>query len=88
VLSGIVATLLAQLGDPFVAAAAGAWVHGRAGEIAAGIEAPGLEQHGRRSVRGTNLGDVIDALPTVWCLDDPLPVAPVRAALPAVGAVR
>ncbi len=78
VLSGIVATLLAQLGDPFTAAAAGAWVHGRAGELAAA--------HG--TVRGTDLGDVIDALRRVWRFDEAAPIAPILAELPAVGSAR
>ncbi|MBM3900222.1 MAG: NAD(P)H-hydrate dehydratase [Gemmatimonadetes bacterium] len=88
VLSGIVATLLAQLGDPFVAAAAGAWVHGRAGELAAGIDVPGRDRRAMRSVRGTNLTDVIDALPKVWRLDDAAPLAPILAQLPKVGGER
>jgi NAD(P)H-hydrate epimerase len=77
VLSGIVATLLAQLGDPFTAAAAGAWVHGRAGEIAASV-----------SVRGTTLGDVIDALRSAWRLEDPAPNVPILTELLAVGRGR
>ena len=88
VLSGIVTTLLAQLGDPFAAAAAGAWVHGRAGELAAGIDHPVLEQSARCSVRGATLGDVIDALPMAWRLDDPAPRAPILAVLPKVGGER
>ena len=88
VLSGIVATLLAQLGDPFVAAAAGAWVHGRAGELAAGIDVPGRDRRAMRSVRGTNLTDVIDALPKVWRLDDAAPLAPILSQLPKVGGER
>jgi len=77
-LSGIVATLLAQLGDPFAAAAAGAWVHGRAGEMAGA----------QGSVRGADLGDVVDALREVWRLDDPAPSAPILTELPAVGRDR
>jgi len=88
VLSGIVATLLAQLGDPVVAAAAGAWVHGRAGELAAGIDLPTTDHRGPRSVRGANLGDVIDGLSLVWRLDDLPCRAPVRAELPRVGGYR
>ena len=88
VLSGIVATLLAQLGDPFLAAAAGAWVHGRAGELAAGIDLPTTDHRGPRSVRGANLGDVIDGLSLVWRLDDLPCRAPVRAELPRVGGYR
>ena len=78
VLAGIVATLLAQTLDPFVAAGAAAWVHGRAGERAAAA----------RTVRGTTLDDVLAALAEVWRLDEARPVAPVLAALPAVGRTR
>jgi NAD(P)H-hydrate epimerase len=63
VLSGIVTTLLAQTGDAASAAAIGAFVHGRAAEIAAE----------GRPVRGVTLGDVVDALGESWRLsDDPL----------------
>ena len=75
VLAGIVATLLGQTGDGFAAATSGAWIHGRAGEIAA--------QQG--SVRGTSLEDVVVALRHAWSLDDAAPAAPVLATLPAVG---
>jgi NAD(P)H-hydrate epimerase len=78
VLAGIVTTLLAQMGDPFAAATAAAWIHGRAGEHAASLG----------SVRGTSLEDVVTSLRHVWGLDDaPLPGA-VLAALPAVGQQR
>jgi hydroxyethylthiazole kinase-like uncharacterized protein yjeF len=50
VLSGIVAALLARGTPPFQAAAAGAWIHGRAAAVAG--TAPGLVA-----------GDLIDALP-------------------------
>jgi NAD(P)H-hydrate epimerase len=53
VLCGVIATLLAQSVDPFAAACAGAYLHGRAGELAG-------EKIGRRSVLAR---DVIDALP-------------------------
>jgi ADP-dependent NAD(P)H-hydrate dehydratase / NAD(P)H-hydrate epimerase len=78
VLGGIVATLLAQTGDPFGAALCGAWIHGRAGEQAVA----------QGSVRGSSLEDVVIALREVWRLDDALPVAPVIGALPAVGRAR
>lgn len=78
VLGGIVATLLAQTGDPFEAAACGAWIHGRAGEHAAA----------QGSVRGSSLEDIVVALRDVWRLDDSLPVAPVIGVLPAVGRAR
>jgi hydroxyethylthiazole kinase-like uncharacterized protein yjeF len=59
VLTGIVAALLARGAAPFDAAAAAAFVHGRAAEIAG--TAPGLVA-----------GDVIDALPpTLRVLTDP-----------------
>lgn len=78
VLGGIVATLLAQTGDPFAAAASAAWVHGRAGEMAAA----------QGSVRGSALEDVVMALRAVWRLDDPAPQPPVLAMLPAAGGAR
>lgn len=94
VLGGIVATLLAQGSNARSSAAAAAWVHGRAAEIA-----------GANRVRGVNLYDVIDALRDAWPHDpragvatrsaEPAPsttdstVAPLRASilaeLPAVG---
>ncbi|HEX8582403.1 MAG TPA: NAD(P)H-hydrate dehydratase, partial [Acidimicrobiales bacterium] len=55
VLTGIVAALLAQGVPPARAAAAGAWLHGRAGAL------------GFR--RGLVAGDLADLLPVV--LDDP-----------------
>jgi NAD(P)H-hydrate epimerase len=78
VLGGIVATLLAQTLDPFAAATSGAWVHGRAGEIAA---------HGG-SVRGSSLEDVVMALRQAWALDGPRMESPVLGMLPAVGHQR
>lgn len=78
VLAGIVATLLAQTGDAFAAARAAAWVHGRAGEIAAT----------QGSVRGTALEDVVMALRGAWRLDTALHHPAVLATLPAVGSAR
>ena len=78
VLAGIIATLLAQTGDPFAASCAAVWVHGRAGEIAAE----------RGSVRGSSLEDVVEALRFAWCLDEPTRHASVLTALPAVGSAR
>ena len=78
VLGGIVATLLAQTGDPYASALAGAWVHGRAGELAAAAG----------SVRGSSLEDVVVCLREAWRLDDPAPMAPVLTQLPAAGRAR
>lgn len=55
VLGGIVATLLAQGDNARTSAAAAAWVHGHAAEIA-----------GAGRVRGVNLSDVIDAIRHAW----------------------
>ena len=75
-LSGIVGTLLAQVGDPHVAAACAAWAHGRSAELARGS---------RRSVRGITLEDVARSLGDVWeHWPDPLD-AEVLASLPAAG---
>lgn len=75
-LSGIVGTLLAQLGDAHVAAACAAWVHGRAAEIARGA---------RRSLRGITLDEVTHAIGDVWeHWPDPLD-SEVLATLPAAG---
>jgi NAD(P)H-hydrate epimerase len=62
-LSGIVATLLAQGCAPHVAAAAGAWLHGRAAELCG-------------QVRGTTLDDVLDHVPAAWQAVDPTHVMP------------
>ncbi len=56
VLSGIIATLLAQGVPPLDAAAAGAWMHGRAAELATGDRTP----------RGTTIDDVVERLRDVW----------------------
>ena len=62
VLGGIVATLLAQTGDPLASASSAAWVHGRAAEIA-----------GAGAVRGVVLDDVVDALRYAWVPPAQLP---------------
>ncbi|MFN2564769.1 MAG: NAD(P)H-hydrate dehydratase [Gemmatimonadaceae bacterium] len=80
VLTGIAATLVAQIGDPLVAAAAAAWAHGRAAELA-----QGTPDAARRTPRGVTLDDVLCALPGVWQLDPPPPRYPVLLELPAVG---
>jgi len=77
VLGGIVATLLAQGSDARSSAAAAAWVHGRAAEIA-----------GAGYVRGVNLDDVIEALREAWRLEERVHAAPILAELPAVGESR
>lgn len=74
VLSGIITTLLAQTGDPFLSATAGAWVHGRAAELAAA----------RHGVRGTTLDHVFDQLSAVWHEPQSAPEPPVLARLPLV----
>lgn len=56
VLSGVILSLLAQGMEPLRAAAAGVWVHGRAGDIAAG----------RFGYRGMTPTDMIRCLPDVW----------------------
>ena len=55
-LTGMVATLLAQTGDAMTAAACAAYVHGRAAWLA---------QRGR-SIRGLSLDDVMSELPRAW----------------------
>lgn len=79
VLSGIVGTLLAQTNDPFVAAAIGAWIHGRASERVPMVGA---------SVRGLSLDDVVSELRNVWTFDDRPTRYPVLAELPELGAGR
>jgi hydroxyethylthiazole kinase-like uncharacterized protein yjeF len=59
VLSGVVGALAAQGVPAFRAAAAGAWLHGRASDVARGTDLPPL------SPIGLVAGDLIDALPTV-----------------------
>jgi hydroxyethylthiazole kinase-like uncharacterized protein yjeF len=73
VLGGIIATLLAQSRDPLMSAAAGAWVHGRAAELAGG----GV-------VRGVTLDDVVLAIREAWRAPAPLR-APILAEFPRAG---
>jgi NAD(P)H-hydrate epimerase len=75
VLGGIVVTLLAQSEEPFASAAAAAWAHGRAGEVA----------NAGRPVRGVALDDVRGALAQAWRLDAPAPPPPVLLGLPRAG---
>jgi hydroxyethylthiazole kinase-like uncharacterized protein yjeF len=78
VLSGICGTMLAQTGDPFVAAAIAAWVHGRAAER--------VPSTGGGDVRGIALEDVVKELRDSWTFDDRPTRYPVIAELPSVGA--
>ena len=73
VLGGIVATLLAQTNDAVASAASGAWVHGRAAELA-----------GPGGVRGVTLDDVVASLRLAWRMPE-RPHPPVLITLPAVG---
>lgn len=103
VLSGIAGTLLAQTGDASVAGAVGAWIHGRAAELAPGhVRLSELRAaHGVPSptllaglpptrVRGLTLEDVLDAIPLGWPSVGRahLPRYPVLHRLPAVGERR
>jgi NAD(P)H-hydrate epimerase len=74
-LSGMVGTLLAQIGDPLAAAACAAWVHGRAAW---------LVQRGKRSLRGYALTDVMAELPRAWSVRHAPTRAPILIELPDV----
>jgi NAD(P)H-hydrate epimerase len=74
VLAGIAGTLVTQRGEAFESAAVAAWIHGRAGEIAAR----------RSSVRGTALEDVLHALSRAWRIDRRPERDPVLATLPRI----
>ncbi|MGQ0649753.1 MAG: NAD(P)H-hydrate dehydratase [Gemmatimonadaceae bacterium] len=74
-LAGIVVTLLAQMERAHDAAAAAAFVHGRAAEIA----------NAGRPVRGVTLDDVVNALGVAWRLDPDVLESHELAWLPAVG---
>jgi NAD(P)H-hydrate epimerase len=78
VLSGIAGTMLAQIGDPFIAGAIGAWVHGRAAER--------VPATATGDVRGIALEDVVNELRDAWTFDDRPMRYPVIAELPSVGA--
>jgi ADP-dependent NAD(P)H-hydrate dehydratase / NAD(P)H-hydrate epimerase len=74
VLSGIAGTLLAQIGDPFHAGAAAAWIHGRAAErTSAGAD---------DAVRGLSLDDVVRELRSSWTFDTRPTRYPLLAELP------
>ena len=79
VLSGIAGAMLAQLGDPFVAGAVAAWVHGRAAE-----RVPAVGD----GVRGIALEDVIHELRDAWAFDARPGRYPVLVELPAAGTRR
>ena len=72
VLSGIIGTLLAQLGEPTTAAAIGAWIHGRAAER---VPTSG------DGVRGPSLDEVLNELRDGWLLDSRPTRYPVLAEL-------
>ena len=72
-LTGMAATLLAQVGDSFVAAACSAWVHGRAAALA---------QRGAGSVRGLTLDDALAKMPKAWRAVDRPTRYPVLLELP------
>jgi NAD(P)H-hydrate epimerase len=75
-LSGIAATLVAQMEDAGDAAASAAWAHGRAAELA----------RDGRSSRGVTLADVMAQMSRVWDRRlDERTTYPVLAELPAVG---
>ena len=74
-LTGMVATLLAQIGDPATAAACAAWVHGRAAWLA---------QRGQTSARGFTLDDALTALPRAWTVRQSPTRYPVLLELPGL----
>jgi hydroxyethylthiazole kinase-like uncharacterized protein yjeF len=82
VLSGIVATLLAQSLDANSSAAIAAWIHGRAAEIAGEL---GGDFGGARQVRGVTLDDVLASLTAAWRCTEPSMPPPILAELSAVG---
>ncbi|HEY2377075.1 MAG TPA: NAD(P)H-hydrate dehydratase [Gemmatimonadaceae bacterium] len=87
ILSGIAGTLLTQIGDALTAGAVGAWIHGRAAEIAVLPDKGRAPRSAPRTprVRGFTLEDVLLALPSCWPRAAPLPRYPVLLELPAVG---
>jgi len=73
-LAGICATLLSRISEPLVAGACGAWVHGRAGEVASRGRAP----------RGVPLSRVLDGLELAWSFAPSPPSYPAILELSAV----
>jgi ADP-dependent NAD(P)H-hydrate dehydratase / NAD(P)H-hydrate epimerase len=61
ILTGMVATLLGQIGEPLAAAACAAWVHGRAAALA---------QQPLKTLRGFTLDDALAHLPRAWAVKD------------------
>ncbi len=78
VLTGIAGTLLAQTGDPFIAGAIAAWIHGRAAERVTERSATGI--------RGVVLEDIVDELRDAWTLSSRPGRYPVLAELPRIPA--
>lgn len=76
-LTGIIGALLGQGASPRNAAAIGAWIHGRAAELATAREG---------SVRGVTLEEVLVAMPAAWSeLSNATPPSgPILAQLPAL----
>lgn len=73
-LAGIAASLLSRISDPLGAGACAAWVHGRAGEVAARGRAP----------RGVPLTRVLEGLELAWNFSPRPPSYPTILELPAV----
>lgn len=74
VLTGVIVTLLAQGVRVFDAASIGAWMHGRAAELATGD----------RTARGVTIEDVVDCLKDAWVTPPPHMPVGVLAELPAI----
>jgi NAD(P)H-hydrate epimerase len=74
ILAGVLGTLAAQMSDLFNAAICSAWVHGRAGELAAL----------RYSARGASLDHVLEQLSEVWSETQESPNQPVLCELAQV----
>lgn len=96
ILSGIAGTLLAQTGDALTAGAIGAWIHGRAAELASELTRPGPPPSARSlmpirrpsGIRGLTLDDVLESLPLGWPRTAAPSRYPVLLELPAVGERR
>ena len=73
-LAGIAGTLITQCGEAFETGAAAAWIHGRAGELAAR----------GRSIRGVTLERILCALSRAWRLTGKPARYPVLAELPQI----